>query len=222
MGQIAPKIASTLSSRITDTLRDAIVTGEIKPGSKISEPKLAEQFEVSRGPLREAIRRLEMMQLVKHVPHEGVRVITLDLPRVLEIYEVREALEGMAAGLAARNMSAAAIDELYGLLDIHEQHIKTSAGEYMQQEGDYDFHYKVIQGSGNQLLIRQLCGELYHLIRMFRNQASQARGRADLALQEHKQLVYAIEQRDPQLAELIMRRHIARSRDNISTRALTT
>ena len=209
---------ATLSSQITDTLRGAIVSGEIAPGSKISEPKLANQLQVSRGPLREAIRRLEMMHLVRHVPHEGVRVVTLDRAQVMEIYQVREALEGMAAGLAAQNMSHSQIDELHQLLDVHENYIRSNAGRYMQQEGDFDFHYKFIQASGNQLLIQQLCGELYHLIRMFRNQGSQASGHSETALQDHKQLVYAIERRDPQLAELTVRHHIARARERISQR----
>ena len=88
----------------------------------------------------------------------------------------------------------------------------------MRQEGDFDFHYKFIQCSGNQLLIQQLCGELYHLVRMFRNQGSQGSGRSEHALQDHKQLVYAFERRDPQLAELTVRHHIGRARDHISKR----
>lgn len=208
----------TLSGQITEALCNDIVSGAIQPGSKISEPKLAEKFSVSRGPLREAIRRLEIMRLVKHTPNEGVRVITLDLPEVLEIYEVREALEGLAAGLAARHMSSEDIDGLYELLEVHKDHIKNNAGQYMQMEGDFDFHYRIIKGSQNQFLIRQLCGELYHLIRMFRTQASQTSTRSGDALKEHQHLLYAIEQRDEQLAEMIMRRHIRQARNNIEKR----
>jgi DNA-binding GntR family transcriptional regulator len=214
----AIKEDKTLGGHITDTLRDAIVTGEIKPGSKISEPRLAREYNVSRGPLREAIRRLESMNLVTHIPHEGARVITLDLPRVLEVYHVREALEGKAAALAARNMSSEQISHLNRVLDHARNYMKTHPGKYYQAEGDFDFHYQIIQGSGNRVLIHQLCEELYHLIRMFRYQASHEVTRSSLALSEHEHLVYAIEQHDEQLAETIMRHHIVRARKNIETR----
>lgn len=206
---------NTLGGQITEVLRDAIVRGDITPGTKLSEPKLAEEYSVSRGPLREAIRRLESINLVKHIPHEGVRVITLDLPQVIEIYHVREALEGKAAALAARNMSAEQIGHLRHLLDLAEQHMKNSGGEYIQADADIDFHYQVIQGSRNQFLVRTLCEELYYLLRMYRYQSSLQPARSRQAFNEHQHLVYAIEQRDEQLAEMIMRKHIVRARRNI-------
>lgn len=205
----------TLSGLTTKALREAIVTGQIAPGEKLNEPKLAEQFKVSRGPLREAIRRLVAMRLVRHVPHVGATVVTLDLDDIVELYEVREVLEGKAAGLAAVNMSADQIEGLHKLLQVHREHYESNAGEYMQAEGDFDFHYQIINGSGNALLTRQLCDELYHLIRMFRYQTSRFKARSNRALIEHEQLVYAIEQRDPQMAEMLMRRHIARAKDSI-------
>lgn len=206
---------TTLSGQTTIALREAIIKGDIAPGEKLNEPKLAEQFQVSRGPLREAIRRLVAMRLVKHVPHVGATVVTLELDSILELYEVREALEGKAAALAAQNMSQLEISKLRALLELHRQHSEKNAGEYMQTEGDFDFHYQIIKGSGNQLLTDQLCDELYHLIRMFRFQTSRFKSRSNRALIEHEQLIYAIEQRDPQLAEMLMRKHITRAKSSI-------
>lgn len=205
----------TLSGQTTIALREAIIKGEIAPGEKLNEPKLAEQFQVSRGPLREAIRRLVAMRLVRHVPHVGATVVTLELDSILELYDVREALEGKAAALAAENMSEEDIAKLRALLELHRQHSEDNSGEYMQTEGDFDFHYQIIKGSGNQLLANQLCDELYHLIRMFRFQTSRFKSRSNRALIEHEQLIYAIEQRDPQLAEMLMRKHIARAKMSI-------
>ena len=102
----------TLSGQTTVALREAIIKGDIAPGEKLNEPKLAEQFQVSRGPLREAIRRLVAMRLVKHIPHVGATVVTLELESILELYDVREALEGKAAALAAENMSTQDIAKL--------------------------------------------------------------------------------------------------------------
>jgi len=211
----------TLSERTTTALREAIVRGTIKAGEKLNEPKLASQFNVSRGPLREAIRRLVSMGLVQHTPNVGAKVIPLELARIIELYEVREALEGMAARLAATNMSDDEINELKKLLEIHRQHHENNAGEYMQAEGDFDFHYQIIKGSGNDLLTQQLCNELYHLIRMFRFQTSRFKTRSDRALIEHQQLIYAIENRDPGLAEMLMRRHIARAKQSIKAHLLS-
>lgn len=208
------KSTATLASRITGLIRSDIIKGDIPLGSKLSEPQLALQHNTSRGPIREAIRRLEVEGLVKHVPHEGVRVITLDDAEVSAIYEVREALEGMAAGLAAVRMTDDEIIELRKLWDAHRQHQKET-GEYMQADGDFDFHYRIIQGSNNPYLIRVLCDELYQLLRMFRYRSSRFSSRSEVALKEHEQIVYAIEQRDSQLAEMVMRRHVARARRDI-------
>lgn len=205
----------TLGGKTTIALRDAIVSGQIRPGEKLNEPRLAEQFNVSRGPLREAIGRLVSMRLVKHVPHQGATVVTLDLQSVMELYEVREALEGKAAALAAQNMSKADITKLNEIFDVHQQYYDSNAGEYMQSEGDFDFHYHVIKCCGNQYLINQLCNEMYHLVRMFRVQTSRFKARPSSALIEHKQLIYAIEQGDTQMAELVMRHHIVRAKESI-------
>ncbi len=210
-----PDTDSTLSGTTTIALREAIITGVIPAGEKLNEPRLAEQFEVSRGPLREAIRRLVAMGLVRHVPHQGARVVTLELDSIMELYEVREALEGKAAALAAENMSDDDIAGLRELLEIHRNHIESNSGEYMNADGDFDFHYQIIRGSGNQLLINQLCDELYHLIRMFRYQTSRVKTRSNRALKEHAQLLDAIEQRDAPLAEMVMRHHIARAKRSI-------
>jgi DNA-binding GntR family transcriptional regulator len=206
----------TLSGQTTAALREAIINGDIAAGEKLNEPRLAEQYKVSRGPLREAIRRLVAMRLVRHIPHQGATVVTLELESILELYEVREALEGKAASLAAQNMGQEEIEQLRALLNMHRDHFEKTAGEYIQAEGDFDFHYQIIKGSGNKLLTNQLCNELYHLIRMFRVQTSRFKTRSNRALTEHAQLLDAIEQRDSELAELIMRRHISRAKESIT------
>lgn len=206
---------NTLSGQTTAALRESIVKGDIAPGEKLNEPSLAEKFAVSRGPLREAIRRLVAMGLVRHTPHVGATVITLELNSIIELYDVREVLEGKAAALAAINMNDQQIKNLHQVLEIHRQHHRNNAGEYMQAEGDFDFHYQIINGSGNALLKKQLFDELYHLIRMFRYQTSRYQSRSDKALIEHQQLIYAIEQRDSHLAETLMRSHIERAKESI-------
>ncbi|CZF79226.1 GntR family transcriptional regulator [Grimontia kaedaensis] len=212
---------NTKSENLTALLVEAIVSGEIASGSKISEPELARRYECSRGPLREAIMRLEGLGLIERIPHVGARVITLTPEKLVELYAVREALEGMAARLAARNIKQ---DELQGIEDLltkHSRHIDEVEGaSYFHQYGDFDFHYRVIMASRNQKLINLLCGELYHLLRMYRYQSPKTQSRPNHALEEHKFILHAIRNRDEELAELAMRRHIAGSRKAIEQQIL--
>jgi DNA-binding GntR family transcriptional regulator len=144
----------TLADRVFTRLQDDIVLGVLPPGTKLGETELASRYGVSRGPLREAIRRLESRKLLERVPHVGTRVASLKAADLIEIYRVREALEGMAARLAAENMTAEEVAGLRELLAQHEQQqdLKEDTA-YFQREGDLDFHYRIIQGSHNQTLI---------------------------------------------------------------------
>ncbi|RBP52688.1 GntR family transcriptional regulator [Arenicella xantha] len=214
----APSFANTLSSELTDTLRDAIITGEIPQGAKLSETKLAKELDVSRGPLREAIRRLEGMNLIQHIPQQGARVVTLSMELVLQIYETREALESKAVALAALNMSSQEIDQLHRLIDAQSKHMRENSGAFIPAESDYAFHETIIRGSKNKVIEAALLRELYNLIKMFRYQNEFARNSSTNSLIEHRQIVYAIELRDAQLAEVTMRRHIVHARERIQRR----
>lgn len=204
----------TLADRVFTQLQDDIVLGVLPPGTKLGETELAARYGVSRGPLREAIRRLESRRLLERIPHVGTRVASLQLADLIEIYRVREALEGMAARLAAENMSDAEVAGLWKLLALHEQQQDLQEDvAYFQHEGDLDFHYRVIQGSHNRALIDLLIGEIYHLVRRYRYQFSMTANRPKKALGEHQRIVEAIEARDGEMAELLMRRHISRARE---------
>ncbi|CAI8201492.1 MAG: putative D-xylose utilization operon transcriptional repressor [Marinobacterium sp. xm-d-530] len=211
--------SSTLADRVCHEIITAIVKGEIPAGAKISEPELAKTYGISRGPLREAIRRLEGLRLVERKPHIGARVVQLSVKELLEIYRVREALEGMACRLAATVMPQEEINQLRTLLDHHQSGIEEQEGQaYFQKEGDLDFHYRIVMASGNSKLQELLAADLYHLVRMYRYQFSLFSSRPTMALREHHQILDAIEARDEELAELLMRRHISASRRNIESK----
>ena len=123
----------------------------------------------------------------------------------------------MACRLAAEFMSGQDIAEVKQLLDSQSTEVH-EGGSYYQEEGDLDFHYKIILGSKNQHLINLLCGELYHLIRMYRVQIGMTGPRVNRAFDEHRAIINAIEQRDGELAEILMRRHISASRKSTEQR----
>ncbi len=207
---------STLADSVFDQIRTAIVKGELPPGSKVNEPQLSKQYGISRGPLREAIRRLEGCKLVEITPNVGAKVVSLNSEQAIEIYEIREALEGLACRLAAGKASAQDCLNLRELLANHERQIESENGRlYYQKEGDLDFHYLIVQLSGNTRLFKLLCDELYHLLRLYRVQTSSSPSRPVQAFKEHHQIVDSIESGDGELAELLMRRHIASARETL-------
>lgn len=208
--------AQTLADQVFDRFQQAIVLGDFAPGRRLSEAELTAQFGCSRVPLREAIRRLESRGLVVRIPHAGIRVATLSAEELLEIYWVREVLEGLACRLAAQHMPETEIAALRQVLEAHEETIRQAQGaSYYQPEGDFDFHYRIVRGSGNHRLHDMLCGDLYHRVRMYRFRVSTIGGRPEKAFREHHRIVEALEQRDGEMAELLMRRHIAAARQSI-------
>lgn len=206
----------TTADKVFAEIQHAIVEGEILPGSKISEPELAKKYRVSRSTLREALNRLEKCQLIERKANVGARVVECTIQGLLELYLVREALEGMACRQAAEKMTDEEIVDMQQMLEQHGQSQDLQDGvAYYQEQGDLDFHYKVILGSHNTQLINLICGQLYHLVRMYRCQFGMNSPRASKAFSEHARIIEAISERDGELAEMLMRRHIAASRKNI-------
>lgn len=194
----------------------AISRGEFAPGEFIKEARIAKQLGISRGPLREAMNRLEGRRLVDRKPRLGVQVIELSQHDLEELFTVREALEGMAARLAATAMSDAALDELSVLLERHGQSEGVRSGSvYSSGSEDDDFHFHIVRGSGNERLINALCDELYYQIRIYRYRSSTRPGRARSAFEEHQAIVEALRARDPDRAEAAMRRHIVNARVSV-------
>jgi DNA-binding GntR family transcriptional regulator len=208
------------SGRVFIAIRDDVVNGVIAPGSKLNEVELSTTYKVSRAVIRESINRLENANLVERKANIGAKVVTLSLESLVQLYQVRESLEGMAARLAATHMSSTEISQLQTLLDTHFKDVKNSQS-YYQEAGDVDFHYRIVLGSHNQHLITMLMNNIYHLVRMYRVQLGMAGPRVTTAYEEHRNIVQAIANRDAELAEMLMRRHIAYSKNNIEQKLRT-
>src|SRR3712207_6589484 len=152
--------AQSLVDVVAERLEAAIISGELAPGSKLSEQALAKSLGVSRGPLREAIRRLEGRKLLQRTPNIGVRVAALSIADLSDILVIREALEGIACGLAAQRMTDEEIAGLQALLKEHGSRKSIQVGTgYYQESKDFDFHFRIVKGSRNERLIQMLCGD---------------------------------------------------------------
>ncbi len=211
-----PAHSQTRADEAFDCLQTAIVKGELVPGEKIGEVELCSRFNLTRGPLREALGRLESRGLLVRRPHAGVKVVSVSAEELMELYRIREVMEGLAARQAAERMTDAEIVDLKATLDSHEQMIEQARGQaYYQAEGDYDFHHRIATGSRNTKLARMLLGDLYYMVRMYRYRLSTSTGRPHRALGEHRRIVEAIAERDGELAEFLMKRHINAARENL-------
>jgi DNA-binding GntR family transcriptional regulator len=213
---IQPVEARSLVDVIATQIEQAIFSGTLEPGAKISELGLARQLGVSRGPLREALRRLEGRKLIERKTNFGARVAKLSVDDLEDLLVVREALEGMAARLAAASMTDEDVARLEQLIAQHgeQESVRTGTG-YLQELPDFDFHFFIIRAARNERLENLLCGELYDLLRAYRYKSSTLDGRARNAFEEHKEIVSALVARDPDAAEAAMRHHLATARTHI-------
>lgn len=213
--------AQSLVDVVAERIEAAIISGTLAPGAKLSEQALAASLGVSRGPLREAIRRLEGRKLLQRTPNIGVRVAQLSLKDLAEILQVREALECLACSLAARNMPDSEIIALKKLLDTHEKQRSVQENEgYYHETENLDFHFRIVNGSGNARLAHMLAGDLHYMLRVYRYKSGAQPGRAAEVLREHRAIVAAIEARDPQAAELAMREHLSHARRHVEALVL--
>lgn len=204
---------ATLAQSLFQRIGEAIIRGEMPLGSKISEPVLARRYRVSRGPLREALNRLQERRLIDRAPRLGARVVTLSGESLRQLYGVREALEGMAARGAAGAVTPTQLDELRRLLDAQEAGLDASGDDAPNAMGraDEDFHALIARAGGNALLARLLCDDLRDQLRLYRSQLRRVPGRGRRALLEHRRVLDAIAEGDAEMAELQMRRHVAAS-----------
>ena len=203
----------TLAEQLFDRLTEAILQGEIPLGSKISEPALAQRYGVSRGPLREALHRLQERHLITRSANQGARVVEATPETLSAIFLVREVLEGLSAREAAIRITEPELQALRRGVEQHEAELdgRLPGQHNALRSSDRDFHFGIAQASRNPILIQLLCSELYQLLRLYRsrNDSPELRRQAYL---EHKRVYEAIADRDPELAEMMMRRHIARAR----------
>jgi DNA-binding GntR family transcriptional regulator len=207
-----PLNSNSLVDQLVERLEEAIMNGELPPGHRLSEQTLADNLGVSRSPLREALRQLEGRRLVERVRNVGARV-TMTVGRDLEeILVIREALEALAAKLAAVNMTDQQLEELEELLKTRRDRKEAHGRELYD---GFDFHVRIIEASGNKKLVDMLQGDLYYLMRIHRYRSSSTPERSKLAPVEHRKIVEALKARDPEAAEKAMYQHLANSHANI-------
>ncbi len=195
-------VKSNLNTQVYDILKDMIADQRFLPGSSLNVEKLTQELGVSRTPIWEAIRRLEQEGIVVHTPHKGVRVVELTRKTALELYEVRETLESLAARLGAERAKQNTVARMKKILA--EQLLvveKEDAVAYSRT--DHDFHLLVYEACGNDLLKDILEGLRYRALPL----AFKLSPHFNEFYNCHQQIVTAFENNDGTSAEAAMRKH---------------
>jgi DNA-binding GntR family transcriptional regulator len=185
-------------------LREAIQAGDLTPGQRIRENEMASWLEMSRTPVREALRRLEADGLLTFAPYRGMVISELDHQAVMELYSMREVLEGTAAGLAARHASDA---EIAVLKDIVAGELDDAADPRRIASHNKHFHGALYRAAHNRYLLKTL-SVLSDAMALLGMTTMAITGRSETAHDEHRAVVAAIEAHDPGAAEAAMRQHI--------------
>jgi DNA-binding GntR family transcriptional regulator len=194
----------TMTEQVMARLRDMILSGDLAPGSRLDQNDLARRFGVSLVPLREALARLQSSGLVRIVPHRGVFVESLSVEELLDIYQVREALEELAARLAAPRLSAADLATLDRLKIEMEQTAKIDDFDAFL-DLHRDFHFTIYRAAGRRHLL-QLLTQLWDLSARYRHfQLYAFPERMRTSLFEIQAILEACHRRDPDALALLVR-----------------
>jgi len=195
----------TLRERILETIRDAIMSGALKPGEKVAEPELAARFGISRTPIREAFRQLESEGYLTVIPRKGALVASFSAKDVEEFYAIKSILEGYAARKACSRLSTREISKLEA---INEKLREIAAEEDVRHffKVHNSFHDMFIRAAGNEKL-HEMIAALLKKFQRLRLASLSKPGRMLISVEEHEKIIEAFRGRDAVLAEMLVQKN---------------
>lgn len=205
---IEPLQDHSLSVAIQQEIEQLMLSGELRAGSRINEKQIAEKLGVSRAPVREATRALEQAGLVEIIRNRGVFVRNVSLKDVIAIFDIRVALARIAASEAARRATAASVQVLASL--IRQMDATNSADEYLPL--NIEFHRQIFVMSDNPRLA-QLDTSLSKELRLYRLRGLRSAGSMQASNAEHRAILDALAERNPELAGRLFEQHVISGRD---------
>lgn len=203
----------SLTEQAYVALRQRVISGELAPGAEVSEPELAEQLQMSKTPVREALARLCVEGLMEAFPRRGYRVTPVTLKDMNDLFAVRGVLEGMAAGLAAQNLSAEELDGLNLLADssyIIGEDVSTATFVTSNEM----FHAAIARGSRNARLYSLVMSHLEQCARLF-YMGTRIRDINPETSNDHHRIVAVLRERDSEKARLAMIEHNENTRKGL-------
>lgn len=191
---------------VFNTLRQAILTGELKPGERLMEIHLAERLGVSRTPIREAIRKLELEGLVTMIPRRGAEVAQITEKSMNDVLEVRRALDALCAELACDRITDEELESLRLACDSFEAAVRTKDAKKIAQ-ADVALHDIIVRATGNQRLI-QLVNNLSEQMYRYRFEYIKDSSQHETLIEEHRIIYQSIVRKDKETAAAAARTHI--------------
>ena len=191
---------------VFNTLRQAILTGDLKPGERLMEIHLANKLGVSRTPIREAIRKLELEGLVTMIPRRGAEVAQITEKSMNDVLEVRRSMDALCVELACERISEEELQELDGACDAFAEAVKTKDIRRIAQ-ADVALHDIIVQATGNRRLV-QLINNLSEQMYRYRFEYLKDISRHQSLIQEHRMIYEGIRERNKEVASSAAKLHI--------------
>lgn len=191
---------------VFNTLRQSILTGELKPGERLMEIHLADKLGVSRTPIREAIRMLELEGLVTMIPRRGAEVAQITEKNLREVLEVRGALDALAVELACERITQEELEQLKKACDHFEEETKKGSANQVAQ-ADVALHDIILKASRNEKLV-QMIGNFSQQMYRYRLEYVKDEAHYEMLILEHQRIYEAIRDRDKERGAEAIRTHI--------------
>ncbi len=203
----------SLADKVFGQLEADILGGKYSAGETVTEIELSNKFQVSRTPIREAIRRLEQESLVSE-SGKGIKILGISSKDLSDIYDIRMRIEGLAARFAAEHITDDELEKLSEIIELQEFYTSKQKMNYVK-DADSNFH-DIIYHSCNSTTLTDILGSLHRKIQMQRKASLENKSRARDAVNEHKEIYEALKKRDPDLAEKLTVQHIKNAKENLT------
>jgi len=208
----------SLRGKVFHKIRDDILNGRYKHQEELRENAIGQELGVSRTPVREALRQLELEGLVKIIPNKGAYVNGITYQDVEDIYQMRARLEGLCARMACERITKEQLDEMEELLMLSKFHEKK--GRFLQlMELDSRFHEILFEACQSKMLEQHL-KKLHQYVQRVRQHSLSSGQRAEKATIEHENIMIAIREKNPEKADELATRHILNAIENIRNRGI--
>lgn len=208
----------SLTGRVFNRIREDILSGKYKQGEELKETTIGKEMGVSRTPVREALRQLELEGLVYITPNKGAFVAGITIKDIQDIYVIRSYLEGLCARWACEHITQEQIEELEEIIYLSEFHAKKEHHEQLL-ELDNRFHEVIYEASHSKML-NNILSDFHHYVQRVRKTTLSAMQRAVKSNTEHTAILEAIRQRNGDEAERIAHEHIKKTIENIVVQGL--
>jgi DNA-binding GntR family transcriptional regulator len=205
--------SSSLRAKVFNQLQNDILNGKYQPEDSLIETRLSEELGVSRTPIREALRQLELEGLVQSIPNKGAVVKGITAKDIEDIYTIRMMIEGLAARWAAEKISPEELKELKEAVDLEEFYTIKNDTDHLLKF-DSRFHEIIFRASKSKPLMHTL-RTFHHYVQRARNTSLSTPGRAMEVLKEHKAILQAIVDQNRDMAEKLTTEHVRNASMNL-------